>query len=118
MKLWEKISDFFDDQRRKKYKRLREKNDALRAKGKNPVKNGWGKMVNTGTGGMNQDRTTRVYDVAQQQKNISEEHEVKERRSGEVKIKQSSDKQKRLVLFCFFCCISFSIQNIKTISSN
>ncbi|OJG27721.1 hypothetical protein RU98_GL002424 [Enterococcus caccae] len=59
----------------------------MRAKGKTPVKKGWGTMVNTGTGGINRDPSTRVYDVAQQQKNISEEQEIKERRSGEVKRK-------------------------------
>lgn len=41
-------------------------------------------MVNTGTGGINQYPTTRVYDVVQQ-KNISKEHEMNESRSGEVK---------------------------------
>ncbi|MGX7245128.1 hypothetical protein ACWOC1_09760 [Enterococcus quebecensis] len=87
MKIVDRISDFLDDQRRKKHKKIRERNDKLRAKGKNPTKKGWGSMVNTGTGSMNQDRITRIYDAAQQQKNISEEHEIKERRSGEVKRK-------------------------------
>ncbi|MBO0473806.1 hypothetical protein IGL98_000139 [Enterococcus sp. DIV0840] len=87
MEKMDKISDFFDDRRQAKHKRIREKNDKLRAKGKTPVKKGWRTMVNTGTGGINQDPTTRVYDVAQQQKNISEEHEMNERRSGEVKRK-------------------------------
>ncbi|EOL50736.1 hypothetical protein [Enterococcus caccae] len=87
MEIMDKISDFFEDRRRAKYKRTREKNDRLRAKGKTPVKKGWGTMVNTGTGGINRDPSTRVYDVAQQQKNISEEQEIKERRSGEVKRK-------------------------------
>ncbi|WP_438758845.1 hypothetical protein [Enterococcus sp. AZ126] len=82
-----KISDFFDERRRTKHKRIKEKNDKLRAKGKTPLKKGWGKMVNTGTGGINHDPSTRVFDVAQQQKNISEEHEIKERRSGDVKRK-------------------------------
>ncbi|ALS02266.1 hypothetical protein ATZ33_12985 [Enterococcus silesiacus] len=87
MKIFDKISDFFDDRRRVKHQRIREKNDQLRAQGKTPLKKGWGTMVNTGSGGINQDPTTRVYDVAQQQKNISEEHDIKERRSGEVKRK-------------------------------
>ncbi|ALS36441.1 hypothetical protein ABID30_002424 [Enterococcus rotai] len=87
MKIIDRISDFFDDRRRAKQKRIREKNDKLRAAGKTPTKKGWGTMVNTGTGGINHDPTTRVYDVAQQQKNISEEDEIKERRSGEIKRK-------------------------------
>ncbi|WP_086315009.1 hypothetical protein A5821_002544 [Enterococcus sp. 7F3_DIV0205] len=87
MEMIDKISDYFDDRRKRKHKKIREKNDRLRANGRTPVKKGWGKMVDTGSGGMNQDRTVRIYDVAQQQKNISEEHEIKERRSGEVKRK-------------------------------
>ncbi|WP_375178314.1 hypothetical protein [Enterococcus rotai] len=87
MKIVDQVSDFLDDRRRKKHQKIREKNEQLRANGKVPTKKGWGKMVNTGTGGINQDPSTRVYDVAQQQKNLSEEHEIKERRSGEVKRK-------------------------------
>lgn len=87
MEMIDKILDYFDDRRKRKNKKIREKNDRLRANGRTPVKKGWGKMVDTGSGGMNQDRTVRIYDVAQQQKNISEEHEIKERRSGEVKRK-------------------------------
>jgi len=87
LKIADQISDFLDDRRRKKHQKIRQKNERLRANGQVTTKKGWGKMVNTGTGGINQDPSTRVYDVAQQQKNLSEEHEIKERRSGEVKRK-------------------------------
>ena len=87
MNVINKISDFFDEKRRSKHKRIRERNDKMRALGKNPTKKGWGSMVNTGSGGINKNPIDRVYDIAQQQKNIAEEKELQERRSGEVKRK-------------------------------
>jgi len=36
-----------------KKERLRRKNARMRAEGKEPIKKGWGKMVNTGYGGLN-----------------------------------------------------------------
>lgn len=87
MNVLDKISDFFDEKRRSKHKRIRERNDKMRALGKNPNKKGWGSMVNTGSGGINKNPIDRVYDIAQQQKNIAEEKELQERRSGEVKRK-------------------------------
>lgn len=41
-----------DDKKLLKSEKIRLKNDKLRAKGKDPLK-GWGKMVNTGLGGIN-----------------------------------------------------------------
>lgn len=44
------------DKKLLKAEKLRLKNDKLRAKGKDPLK-GWGKMVNTGLGGINKGAT-------------------------------------------------------------
>lgn len=44
------------DKKLLKSEKLRLKNDKLRAKGKDPLK-GWGKMVNTGLGGINKGAT-------------------------------------------------------------
>ncbi|WP_265455708.1 hypothetical protein [Enterococcus sp. HY326] len=87
MKTLDALSDFFDDRRKAKSRKIREKNDKLRQAGKYSIKKGWGPMVNTGSGGLNKDPTSRVFFVAQQQKNISENNELSERRSGQVKRK-------------------------------
>ncbi|OJG68474.1 hypothetical protein RV09_GL001721 [Enterococcus moraviensis] len=40
-------------------------------------------MVNTGSGGINKNPIDRVYDIAQQQKNIAEEKELQKRDAPE-----------------------------------
>ncbi len=58
--------------------KLQKKNDELRANGVEPVKKGWGQMVNTGSGGSNQANPIDIkYDLAQQQKNIAEKNSEK-----------------------------------------
>lgn len=65
-----------------KSEKIRLKNDKLRAKGKNPLK-GWGKMVNTGLGGINKSNVEIInkFDnmdfIKDQQKEISKENEEK-----------------------------------------
>lgn len=83
MNVINKISDFFDEKRRSKHKRIRERNDKMRALGKKTTKKGWGAMVNTGSGGINKNPIDRVYDIAQQQKNIGEEKELQKRDTPE-----------------------------------
>lgn len=61
-----------------KSEKIRLKNDKLRAKGKDPLK-GWGRMVDTGFGGINKSSgavDTKVF-IAEQQKEISRENERK-----------------------------------------
>lgn len=50
--MFEYISLKLKKRRLNKAERLREKNNLLRKKGKDPLK-GWGKMINTGYGGIN-----------------------------------------------------------------
>ncbi|MDW5525541.1 hypothetical protein R6Z02_17540 [Carnobacterium maltaromaticum] len=58
-----------------KSEKIRIKNDKLRAKGKDPLK-GWGKMVNTGFGGINNSNRFDSMDyIKDQQKNIAKENE-------------------------------------------
>ena len=68
-----------------KSEKIRQKNDELRAKGKDPLK-GWGKMVNTGLGGINKGQAGLVNDfdntgfIASQQQEIARENEAKKER--------------------------------------
>ena len=58
--------------------RIRKKNDKLRAKGKDPLK-GWGKMMDTGFGGINKAAPgvdTKVF-IAEQQKEIARDNDHK-----------------------------------------
>ncbi|MGX4686102.1 hypothetical protein JNUCC83_04290 [Vagococcus sp. JNUCC 83] len=60
-----------------KSEKIRLKNDKLRAKGKDPLK-GWGKMVNTGLGGINKGSPIDTKDfVKDLQKDIARENERK-----------------------------------------
>jgi len=66
-----KLFEFLDKRRKKQHNKIRTKVDALKREEKKPVKKGWGSMVNTGYGGINKNPIDRVYDIAQQQKNLS-----------------------------------------------
>ncbi len=65
-----------------KSEKIREKNDKLRSKGKDPLK-GWGKIVNTGLGGINKSNVNIINEfdnkefIKDQQKNIAIEKEQK-----------------------------------------
>jgi len=65
-----------------KSEKIRIKNDKLRAQGKDPLK-GWGKMVDTGLGGINKASVPIInsFDnmdhIRDQQKNIARENEQK-----------------------------------------
>ncbi|WP_442855683.1 hypothetical protein [Enterococcus sp. RIT-PI-f] len=54
--MWRKLKKMIDDRSTAKKERLRHKNAALRAQGKEPLK-GWGKMVDSGFGGLNKNDT-------------------------------------------------------------
>ncbi|OTN75921.1 hypothetical protein A5886_000997 [Enterococcus sp. 8G7_MSG3316] len=54
--MWQQFSDYVTAKREAKKDRLRRKNAALRAQGKEPLK-GWGKMVDSGFGGLNKNDT-------------------------------------------------------------
>lgn len=62
--------------------KIRLKNDKLRAQGKDPLK-GWGKMVNTGLGGINKGQAGLINNfdnkgfIADQQKEIAHDNENK-----------------------------------------
>lgn len=70
------------DKKLLKSERIRLKNDELRAKGKDPLK-GWGKMINTGLGGINKGQAGVVNEfdnkgfIADQQKEIAQENDNK-----------------------------------------
>ncbi|WP_270279482.1 hypothetical protein [Vagococcus bubulae] len=66
-----------DDKKLLKSEKIRLKNDKLRAKGKDPLK-GWGKMVNTGLGGLNKASMIDTKDFARDlQKEIAKENDDK-----------------------------------------
>lgn len=81
------FSDYLEERRRKNHQRIRERAERLRRQGKNPSKGGWNTMVHSGFGGVKTNPIDRVADFAQQQKNIAEQNEIKERHSGQVKRK-------------------------------
>ena len=65
------------DKKLLKSEKLRLKNDKLRAKGKDPLK-GWGKMVDTGLGGLNKASLIDTKDFAKDlQKDIASENNKK-----------------------------------------
>lgn len=65
------------DKKLLKSEKIRLKNDKLRAKGKDPLK-GWGKMVDTGLGGLNKVNFIDTKDyVKDLQKNIAQENDRK-----------------------------------------
>ncbi len=64
-----------------KSEKIRLKNDQLRKKGKNPTK-GWGQMINTGLGGINQasgflNKFDNVGFISSQQKTIGKDNNEK-----------------------------------------
>lgn len=75
MSLFDKVSEHQQKKNLAPRTKLRKKNDELRAKGIEPVKKGWGTMVNTGFGGINKANPIDVVsDRAQQQKNSVEKN--------------------------------------------
>ncbi|MBO0437747.1 hypothetical protein [Vagococcus fluvialis] len=74
------------DKKLLKSERIRLKNDELRAKGKDPLK-GWGKMIDTGLGGINKAQAGVVNNfdnkgfIADQQKEIARENDNKRHKS-------------------------------------
>lgn len=72
-----------------KIERLRRKNAKLRAQGKEPIKKGWGKMINTGFGGLNK---TNGSDIDQMKETLYRKNEIEEiARKKEEKSKNKSD---------------------------
>ncbi|MFW7364084.1 hypothetical protein [Vagococcus fluvialis] len=74
------------DKKLLKSERIRLKNDELCAKGKDPLK-GWGKMIDTGLGGINKAQAGVVNNfdnkgfIADQQKEIARENDNKRHKS-------------------------------------
>ena len=54
--MWNQLSKYIKSRQASKKEQLRRKNAALRAQGKEPLK-GWGKMVDSGYGGLNKNDT-------------------------------------------------------------
>lgn len=78
MGIFTNFSDFLEERRKKKHDKIRKKAEAMKRQGKSPVKKGWGgTMVDTGSGGINKNPIDRVYDIGQQQKNLSSKSDEK-----------------------------------------
>lgn len=65
----------------------------MKRQGKSPVKKGWGTMVDTGSGGINKNPIDRVYDIGQQQKNLSSKSDEK------INFQNTKNKEKKLKIF-------------------
>ncbi|HGS8709281.1 TPA: hypothetical protein ACMUA1_002873 [Enterococcus faecalis] len=98
MGIFTNFSDFLEERRKKKHDKIRKKAEAMKRQGKSPVKKGWGTMVDTGSGGINKNPIDRVYDIGQQQKNLSSKSDEKNKFSEYQKIK----KRRFLTSFLYF----------------
>ncbi|EEN72431.1 hypothetical protein HMPREF0345_0681 [Enterococcus faecalis ATCC 29200] len=105
MGIFTNFSDFLEERRKKKHDKIRKKAEAMKRQGKSPVKKGWGTMVDTGSGGINKNPIDRVYDIGQQQKNLSSKSDEKNKFSEYQKIK----KRKLKIFFSLFFGIKLII---------
>lgn len=53
MSIFEDMEKTMQQRRMEKSEKLRKRNAQLRAQGKEPIKSGWGPMIDTGLGGLN-----------------------------------------------------------------
>ena len=90
MGIFTNFYDFLEEIRKKKNDKIRKKAEAMKRQGKSPVNKGWGTMVDTGSGGINKNPIDRVYDIGQQQKNLSSKSYEKNKFSEYQKIKKRS----------------------------
>ncbi|WP_336150082.1 hypothetical protein [Enterococcus faecalis] len=92
MGIFTNFSDFLEERRKKKHDKIRKKAEAMKRQGKSPVKKGWGTMVDTGSGGINKNPIDRVYDIGQQQKNLSSKSDEKNKFSEYLNCQIKLDK--------------------------
>lgn len=78
MSIFEEFNERRRQKRLERHMKLIKKNAELRAKGINPVKKGWGTMVNTGVGTINRVGKIDLYgEINEQSKNIRQKNITK-----------------------------------------